>query len=69
MNILGFENIEWIFSGCGVAIVSAIFLYVKDRKKKHLKEASRDRVIIKSGGQSNNVISKGDVNINVSGKE
>lgn len=68
MNIFSHENIQWIFSGCGVAIVSAAFLYIKNRKNKSVKQVSPEKSSIKSGSNSNNVISKGDVNINISGK-
>ncbi|MBH0010937.1 hypothetical protein I6F66_02440 [Pseudoalteromonas sp. NZS100_1] len=70
MNIISQENIQWIFSGCGVAIVSVIVVYIKNRKKKPVKEASSSEgSSIKSGNDSNNVISKGNVNINITGKD
>lgn len=68
MNIFSQENIQWIFSGCGVAIVSGIVLYVKKHKNKTVVQAPSEASSIQSGNHSNNVISKGSVNINITEK-
>lgn len=68
MNIFSQESIQWIFSGCGVAIVSGIVLYVKKRKNKAVEQAPSEASSIQSGNHSNNVISKGSVNINITDK-
>jgi hypothetical protein len=59
------SNKEWVFSGAGVVIVSAIFALLKWTFKKHdQKKANTINQSQKSGGKSTNIQIAGDLIIN-----
>ncbi|KHF09101.1 hypothetical protein PO79_09185 [Vibrio parahaemolyticus] len=60
------ENIKWIFSGCGVVIISTIVMYHRKNKMKSLdRKLKSSTVNIKSGNSSNNIVSSGDVTLTI----